>query len=643
MQKTPNTSSDRRFSIDRELALKKFFETSPMMMGIADVEGDDIRHISDNDAAATFFGMPTVMMEGKLSSELGTTKENRIFWINHYKKAEAENRAITFNYSHQLDTEQKFFSVTVSFMGKTDAGHSRFSYVVQDMTALEKANTELEKRIKERTRELEIQKTKLECLMKSAPIGVAFLDRDMKYEYINPVLAEMNGKTPEQHLGKTVQEILPSNYHLLLPTLKKVMDEGIKVSNWEYEASTEADNKKPHTFLANYFPVIIDKKIIGVGAAVVDLTFKKEAENQLKSNELRYRTVVEGIKDYAIIRMDREGNVVDWNRGAEEILGYTREEILGVQGKIIFTKEDLDKGAAEKEMEIALKTGKAEDKRWHVKKNGALFFANGVMNSLRDESNRLIGFVKVLRDETERKTHEDDQKNLVQELERERDLREQFVITLSHDLRTPLTAAKIGAQIISRKSSDVDAVNRSANRIVDNMNRADTMIRDLLDTNRLKAGEKISLDIGHCHLNKIVQDALEELSTVHGDRFQFEASENFEGQWSCSGLRRIVENLCNNAIKYGSPHSPVSVRLAGDENWICMKVHNEGNPISPADQAKLFDPFNRSKSAQESTHRGWGLGLTLVKGLTEAHGGRVEVVSSPEKGTTFTVNLPRKS
>jgi signal transduction histidine kinase len=228
----------------------------------------------------------------------------------------------------------------------------------------------------------------------------------------------------------------------------------------------------------------------------------------------------------------------------------------------------------------------------------------------------------------------------VSDLERVRELRERFVATISHDLRTPLSAARITAQLMERRAEDPDAVRKSAGRIADNLDRADRMIRDLLDASRLNAGETLPLQLEPCDLGQIAANTLEELSTVHGDRFVLRTEGELEGVWSRSALRRILENLCGNAIKYGAPDLPIHVAVLRSEQSVRLRVHNSGLPIPPAELAHLFEPFRRTDTARRAGQTGWGLGLTLVKGLAESLGGRVGVESSAAHGTAFEVTLP---
>jgi PAS domain S-box-containing protein len=123
---------------------------------------------------------------------------------------------------------------------------------------------------------------------------------------------------------------------------------------------------------------------------------------ELRSSEERYRLLVESTEDYAIFMVDREGRVADWNVGAERIFGYREEEMVGKPVSILFTPEDVQSGAPEEELRKAVAEGRAEDERWHMRKDGTRFWASGVVTPIRDEAGNVRGFAKVARDDTER-------------------------------------------------------------------------------------------------------------------------------------------------------------------------------------------------------------------------------------------------
>jgi len=220
-------------------------------------------------------------------------------------------------------------------------------------------------------------------------------------------------------------------------------------------------------------------------------------------------------------------------------------------------------------------------------------------------------------------------------------VQEAVAATLTHDLRGPITSAKLYAQIIFHSEEDVDAGIRSAaSRIINSMERLDSMIHDLLDASVIRAGEKLALQIEECDLKLIATEVVDEFNIIYGERFVLVADSPAVGYWSKSAIRRVIENLATNAHKYSTPKTPVTITIRQSEATATLLVHNEGNPITEENQSVLFQRFRRAKTADAQT--GWGLGLTVVKGVTEAHHGIVKVESSPEAGTTFIVEIPRR-
>jgi PAS domain S-box-containing protein len=612
-------------------------------------------------------------------------------------------------------------------------------------------------------------------------------------------------------------------------------------------------------------------------------TFTSFSTQKERDQQEEYQSLLNSIRDYAIIRTDNNGLITDWNTGAELILGYKRNEVLGKNTEFIFTAEDQARGVRKRRMSMATNVGRAEEQRWLVKKDGSRFFGTGVLSPLYDHSHQQVGYVKVIRDVTQLRTiesklrrktvefetifnaipdavivankdriivncnpavrpilgysphelvgkptsifysdtqdyeqqgrdkynptttlegtssyraryltksgvkvfsetnasilrdengevvgylaiirditerikaeevfhrladalpqkiwtsnkdgqidyynerfveycglsypelkekgwemflHPDDvertrstwekaqktsevyenelrlrrfdgeyrwhlaravpvlsdegkiikwygtntdihdQRQSYDQLLEERELRERFVSALSHDLRTPLTSAKLSGQVIRRTFKENEKLIKSVDRILSGIDRVDSMIQDLLDANRISAGQQIPIRPSDCNALEVTQSAVEELKLIHGDRFvisQEIENEDYAGHWDCNGLRRMIENLCNNAVKYGSADQPITITLQKFNEKLHILVHNEGNPIPPDDQKSLFLPYRRAKSAESSGKRGWGIGLTLVKGLVDAHHGFISVKSHSFEGTTFDICLP---
>jgi PAS domain S-box-containing protein len=323
------------------------------------------------------------------------------------------------------------------------------------------------------------------------------------------------------------------------------------------------------------------------------------------------------------------------NRRHYEYFGVRVGDLEGWREKEKEARHPDDLDETLKRWNEALRTGTTFETEYRLKRqDGAFRWHLGRAVPLLDDAGRIAAWFGTNTDIHEQKEH-------ARRLREERELREQFVAMLSHDLRTPLAAAKGSAALLLRKGSDPGAVYKLATRISDNVDRAVRMIQDLLDTSRIRAGQQVALELVRCSLNGLLEETLEELSQIHGDRFVLTAPEAIEGNWSPTALRRILENLCNNAVHYGSAERKVSIQASKiDPASVAISIHNWGNPISMEDQEILFEPYRRLGPVEVRSQKGWGLGLTLVKGLAQAHGGSVEVTSTAEAGTTFTVRLP---
>ncbi|MFL5358343.1 ATP-binding protein [Archangium sp.] len=261
-------------------------------------------------------------------------------------------------------------------------------------------------------------------------------------------------------------------------------------------------------------------------------------------------------------------------------------------------------------------------------------------HATRDVHGKIDGIISHTVDVTEQVLLRTRLEESVRRLEHEREQREQFVSMLSHDLRNPLSAAGTAAQMLLRSPQDAERVTSLARRMLRGLERADQMLQDLLDASRLQSGKMPPLELSECELASFLARILEDLSLVHGNRFVLEAKEPVRGFWNASGLRRVIENLAGNAIKYGDPQSPVRLTLERKGERVALSVHNRGEPISTEAVGMLFQPYHRAETAWRSGQKGWGIGLAVVRSLVEAHGGHVQATSAAGLGTTFIVELP---
>lgn len=226
------------------------------------------------------------------------------------------------------------------------------------------------------------------------------------------------------------------------------------------------------------------------------------------------------------------------------------------------------------------------------------------------------------------------------ELYQEKNLRENYITALSHDLRTPLTSSRLCAQLLQTHVLD-DKQRKLFHMMIDEIDRADRMIKELLNTNKINGPGNLPIIKSEFDLCELTRFCIEQFMYLHSTSIiQYEGEDKLTGHWSYDGVHRIIENLIFNALKYGSKETPITVTVTRKVDQAILSVHNMGNPISLRDQKKIFEAFTRTKSATKGPEHGWGLGLNLVNNLIKSHNGTLLVKSNDKEGTTFTVTLP---
>ncbi len=247
------------------------------------------------------------------------------------------------------------------------------------------------------------------------------LDPDGFIKYSNPAAAVLSGYTESELLDRNISII----YENEEDRIKAEYELGMARKKGSYVVEGWKINKKGEKFWGEMsYSAIYDelKAFAGYSCILRDTYARKKEEFELRQSEERYRLMVEGVRDYCIFMLDPGGHIVTWNDGARRTKGYTSNEIIGKHFSTFYTAEDLESKKPERELKIAIATGKYEEEGWRVKKNGSVFWANVVITSLFNEQNKHIGFSKVTRDLTERKK---DEEELRQSEERYRSLVEQ--------------------------------------------------------------------------------------------------------------------------------------------------------------------------------------------------------------------------
>lgn len=220
-------------------------------------------------------------------------------------------------------------------------------------------------------------------------------------------------------------------------------------------------------------------------------------------------------------------------------------------------------------------------------------------------------------------------------------MQEKLIGTLAHDIRNPLSVIGLSLEMIQDEEDKQwrDETLRAARR---NLKKALGLIEGLMDGITVKAGEGMML-----HFENV--DVLHDIKWVHTESKEVYASEiilncekdSINGVFDSTAIRRLLENLISNAVKYGSSRKPITINVADDKSEVTISVHNHGNPISQEQQTHIFKFLEKDKTG--SAPRSWGMGLTLAQIVTEAHGGHIKLESSKDQGTCFTVTILKKA
>ena len=350
--------------------------------------------------------------------------------------------------------------------------------------------------------------------------------------------------------------------------------------------------------------------------------------------------------DYAVIVMDGDAVVRRWNPGAERMFGWAADEVVGTDGHRIFVEPDVRAGMPDVELRTATEQGRAEDERWHCRKDGSRFWASGVMVALR-ENGAVRGFVKVVRDFTERRQ--------VDEAMRETQRLESIGVLaagVAHDFNNVLTAV-IGNLSLARSAppnSSVQEVDGLLAEAESASRRAGDLVKQLLNYAGKGRREVRPVDVA-----RVVSDTVSivRASVPPKVRIELDAPPSLWIHADTGQVQQLILNLVLNAAEaIGDRAGHVSIQLRVREiaegelrsrylrfplpprPYTEIVVRDDGQGMDQDTLKQIFDPFFTTKFL------GRGLGLAAALGIVRAHGGGIAVESAPGRGSTFTVILP---
>jgi PAS domain S-box-containing protein len=378
-------------------------------------------------------------------------------------------------------------------------------------------------------------------------------------------------------------------------------------------------------------------RLIGFSKITRNLTERRKHEDELRISEERFRLLVDGVTEYAIMMLDKDGFVSSWNVGAERIKGYQSEEILGKHVSHFYPSEAVLAYKPWSDLAVAREKGRLQDEGWRVRKDGTLFWANTVITVLHDAEGNPYGFAKVTQDLTQRR-HAEALADTAQRMH-------EFIAMLAHELRNPLAPIRNAVALMGRKGGLNDPTLESMRQTIDRQSVLLTrLIDELLDVNRIARGQ-FAIEREPVEVQDVLTRSVEAsrpLIDAHEHTIELAVSNDaLPVLGDMVRLTQAVVNLLNNAAKYTPPGGRIWLSATSRGAEIEIRVRDNGLGIERDMLEKVFDLFVQLEPANIAMG-GLGVGLALVRRVVELHGGSVQARSEGKgRGSEFIVRLPR--
>lgn len=496
-------------------------------------------------------------------------------------------------------------------------------------------NTQLQAKMEE----LESATNDMASLLGSTDIAVLFLDTSFRIRRFTPAVCDLVELIPSD-VGRPLHDLaLKFEDPAFLADAQLVLEKLVPLKR-------EVTGEGGKVFIRRVLPYrTAANRIEGIVVTFMDITERRQAEQALRESEERHRLILDGVKEYAIFMLDEGGRIATWPAGAVRMLGFSASEALGQPLASILTPEDRAAGVAEQEIIQARTAGSASEDRWHLRKDETRFWGSGVLAALVDEKGQLRGFVKVLRDNTDRKLAEEALKEAKAAAEAANAAKDQFLATVSHELRTPLAAMLLWTKLLEEQNEPgPERVREGLEAIRNCAEEQQELIEDLVDTSRIVAG-KLRLELKPTNLVATVRSAVDAVRPAAAAKNLF-IEEEIEPDCGWVGadahrLQQVVWNLLSNSVKFTPAGGRIGLRMRRRAQGVEIRVSDNGIGIAPDYIASVFDRFGQAEQSSERESSGLGLGLSICKQLVELHGGKIGAESPGlGHGSTFHVSLP---
>ncbi|MGB3496104.1 MAG: chemotaxis protein CheB [Elainellaceae cyanobacterium] len=511
----------------------------------------------------------------------------------------------------------------------------------------------------------------LETLYAASPAGHCLLDEEFRFIRVNQTLANINGYSVEEHIGKRVFEMLPELAEKLEPLLNQVLHEGETINQIDISGTTPKNPDTEQNWLASYYPIDFEDNKRGIGAVVINITQRLQTEEELRDKEAKLHEAQ---------RLAHMGNwevdlttspqldqaVAEWSLELYEMTGLNPNEPPPSGDRLLEYHHPDDRQPLRQAFEALMTVGTPQrlDLRFY-RPDGEMRYFYWLGRTLKDEQGQPIKTYGVVMDITDRKSAEaelmrqkqalEDAIAVAQAADSANQAKSAFLSNMSHEIRTPLNAILVGGELLARSSLS-NSQQKLIEVLTSNGEKLLTLIDDILNLSKIEA-QQISINKQEFELSALVQRIEQEFllsASQNNLQVTFLIEEDVPDILIGDDFRiqQVLSNLVSNAIKFTEEGeitilirvSDIQITEEAQELTIPINirfsVRDTGIGIDSERAYQLFEPFTQADNSTTRQYGGTGLGLTICRRLVNLMGGEISVESTPKQGSTFWFTLP---